>query len=64
MSSEGLGFRLNNFATSYNTSGAITMILLIMFLMMALTAVADRIDARVMRWGPADREAEGMVPTA
>jgi ABC-type nitrate/sulfonate/bicarbonate transport system permease component len=40
MSSRGLGFRLNNFATSYNTSGAITMILLMMLLMMALSAVA------------------------
>ena len=40
------------------------MILLMMFLMMALTAVADRIDVRVMRWRPADREAGGMVPKA
>jgi NitT/TauT family transport system permease protein len=64
VSSEGLGFRLNNYATSYNTSGALAMILIMMFLMMALTAVADRIDTRVMRWRPADREAGGMVPKA
>ena len=61
VSSEGLGFRLNGYATAYNTSGAITMILVMMFLMMALTAVADRIDARVMRWRPSDREAGGVA---
>jgi ABC-type nitrate/sulfonate/bicarbonate transport system permease component len=60
VSSEGLGFRLNGYATAYNTSGAIAMILIMMFLMMALTAVADLIDARIMRWRPSDREAGGM----
>jgi len=61
VSSEGLGFRLNGYATGYNTTGAIAMILIMMFLMMALTAVADRIDARVMRWRPSDREAGGVA---
>jgi NitT/TauT family transport system permease protein len=61
VSSEGLGFRLNQYATAYNTSGAIAMILIMMFLMMALTAIADLIDARVMRWRPTDREAGGMA---
>ena len=61
VSSQGLGFRLNGYATAYNTSGAIAMILIMMFLMMALTAVADRIDARVMRWRPAEREAGGVA---
>jgi len=64
VSSKGLGFRLNSYATSYNTSGAITMILLMMLLMMALTAVADLVDARVMRWRPSDREAGGLGPRA
>jgi NitT/TauT family transport system permease protein len=64
VSAKGLGFRLNGYATAYNTSGAITMILLMMFLMMALTAVADLVDARVMRWRPSDREAGGVVPKA
>lgn len=64
VSSKGLGYRLNSYATAYNTSGAITMILLMMFLMMALTAVADLVDARVMRWRPSDREAGGVVPKA
>ena len=64
VSSKGLGFRLNSYATSYNTSGAITMILLMMLLMMALTAVADLVDARVMRWRPSDREAGGVAPKA
>jgi NitT/TauT family transport system permease protein len=61
VSSEGLGFRLNGYATAYNTSGAIAMILIMMFLMMALTLLADLIDARVMRWRPSDREAGGMA---
>jgi NitT/TauT family transport system permease protein len=64
VSSQGLGYRLNSYATQYNTSGAITMILIMMFLMMALTAVADRIDARILRWRPSDREAGGVVPKA
>jgi NitT/TauT family transport system permease protein len=64
VSSQGLGYRLNSYATQYNTSGAITMILIMMVLMMALTAVADRIDARILRWRPSDREAGGVVPKA
>ena len=59
-----IGYRLNSYATQYNTAGAITMILMMMFLMMALTAVADRIDARLLRWRPSDREAGGVVPKA
>jgi NitT/TauT family transport system permease protein len=64
VSSQGLGYRLNFYATQYNTAGAITMILIMMFLMMLLTAVADRVDARLMRWRPSDREAGGVVPKA
>jgi NitT/TauT family transport system permease protein len=64
VSSQGLGYRLNFYATQYNTAGAITMILIMMFLMMLFTAVADRIDARVLRWRPSDRESGGVVPKA
>lgn len=64
VSSQGLGYRLNSYATAYNTAGAITIILLMMFLMMALTTVADRIDARLMRWRPSNREAGGVIPKA
>jgi len=64
VSSKGLGFRLNNYATQYNTAGAITMILIMMFLMMVLTTLADRIDARLLRWRPSNREAGGVVPKA
>lgn len=64
VSSQGLGYRLNFYSTQYNTAGAISMILIMMFLMMVLTAVADRIDARLLRWRPSDREAGGVVPKA
>ena len=64
MSSQGLGYRLNFYSTQYNTAGAISMILIMMFLMMVLTAIADRVDARLLRWRPSDREAGGVVPKA
>jgi NitT/TauT family transport system permease protein len=64
VSSQGLGYRLNFYSTQYNTAGAISMILIMMFLMMILTAIADRVDARLLRWRPSDREAGGVVPKA
>jgi NitT/TauT family transport system permease protein len=64
VSSQGLGYRLNFYSTQYNTAGAISMILIMMFLMMVLTAIADRVDARLLRWRPSDREAGGVVPKA
>ncbi len=52
VSSKGLGYRLNAYSTSYNTVGAISMILIMMIIMMALTAGLDRIESRLMRWRP------------
>jgi NitT/TauT family transport system permease protein len=52
VSSKGLGYRLNAYSTSYNTVGAISMIIVMMVLMMALTTALDRIEARLMRWRP------------
>jgi NitT/TauT family transport system permease protein len=52
VSSKGLGYRLNAYSTSYNTVGAISIIIIMMIIMMALTAGLDRIEARLMRWRP------------
>jgi NitT/TauT family transport system permease protein len=52
VSSHGLGYRLNAYSTSYNTVGAISMIIVMMILMMMLTAIVDRLEARIMRWRP------------
>lgn len=52
VSSHGLGYRLNAYSTSYNTVGAISMIIVMMILMMMLTAVVDRLEAKLMRWRP------------
>jgi NitT/TauT family transport system permease protein len=52
VSSKGLGYRLNAYSTSYNTVGAISMIIIMMIIMMALTAGLDRIETRLMRWRP------------
>lgn len=53
VSTHGLGYRLNAYSTSYNTVGAISMIIIMVILMMILTAIVDRIEARLMRWRPA-----------
>lgn len=52
VSSQGLGYRLNAYSTSYNTVGALSMIIIMMVLMMLLTAAVDRLEARLMRWRP------------
>jgi NitT/TauT family transport system permease protein len=52
VSTHGLGYRLNAYSTSYNTVGAISMIIIMVILMMVLTAIVDRIEARLMRWRP------------
>jgi NitT/TauT family transport system permease protein len=52
VSSKGLGYRLNAYSTSYNTVGAISMIIIMMVIMMILTTVLDRVEARLMRWRP------------
>ena len=52
VSSEGLGFRLNNYSTNYNINGAMAIIFLMMVLMLMLTTVTNAIEARVLRWRP------------
>jgi len=52
VSSQGLGYRLNAYSTSYNTVGAISMIIIMMIIMMVLTTALDRFEARLMRWRP------------
>jgi NitT/TauT family transport system permease protein len=59
VSSKGLGYRLNSYATAYNTTGAIAMILVMMLIMMILTAGADWVDGRLMAWRPSNTEAAG-----
>ncbi|MDB5806810.1 MAG: NitT/TauT family transport system permease protein [Betaproteobacteria bacterium] len=50
VSSVGLGYRLNAYATAYNTSAALGMIMIMMCLMMLLTWGANALDARLMGW--------------
>jgi NitT/TauT family transport system permease protein len=52
VSSRGLGYRLNTYSTSYNTVGAVSMIIIMMMLMMLLTAAIDRLESKLMRWRP------------
>lgn len=52
VSSHGLGYRLNAYSTSYNTVGAVSMIIIMMMLMMLLTTLVDRLEAKLMRWRP------------
>ena len=64
VSSKGLGYRLNHYSTVYDMTGAITMIIIMMIIMMGLTVIADWADARIMRWRPKDREAGGTIARA
>lgn len=50
--SKGLGYRLNVFTATYDITGAMTVILIIMLLMTMLTEVMNRIEAKVLRWRP------------
>lgn len=52
VASEGLGYRLNQYTTSYDTTGGIAMILLMMLIMMVLTSISDRIESWLLRWRP------------
>jgi len=52
VSSQGLGYRLNLYSTSYDTTGAMSMIVIMMVLTMLLTAGFDRIEAWLLRWRP------------
>jgi NitT/TauT family transport system permease protein len=63
VASEGLGYRLNQYSTSYDTTGGISMIFLMMLIMMALMAVADAIESRLLRWRP-KADSAGATPRA
>jgi NitT/TauT family transport system permease protein len=52
VSSQGLGFRLNAYSTSYNITGAMAIVFLMMVLMLALTAITNAVEARALRWRP------------
>lgn len=53
VSSHGLGYRLNLYATSYNTAGAMAMIMIMMAITMLLGAAFERLEAYLLRWRPA-----------
>jgi NitT/TauT family transport system permease protein len=61
VASVGLGYRLNSYATSYNTTGAIGMIIVMMLIMMGLTGVAGAVDRRLMAWRPSNDEASAAL---
>jgi NitT/TauT family transport system permease protein len=52
VSSQGLGYRLNAYSTSYNITGALAIVFLMMVVMLVLTATTNAIEARVLRWRP------------
>jgi NitT/TauT family transport system permease protein len=52
VSSQGLGYRLNRYSTSYNITGALAIVFLMMSIMLVLTAITNAIEARVLRWRP------------
>jgi NitT/TauT family transport system permease protein len=53
VSSRGLGYRLNFYSTSYNTTGALTMIGIMMLVTLVLTTAFDWLERHLMRWRPA-----------
>lgn len=59
VASSGLGYRLNGYATAYNMTGAIAIILVMMLVMMGLTALADWLDRRIMSWRPSNSDTAG-----
>jgi NitT/TauT family transport system permease protein len=52
VSSQGLGYRLNAYSTSYNITGALAIVFLMMLIMLVLTAATNAVEARVLRWRP------------
>ncbi|WP_431835383.1 ABC transporter permease [Enterobacter ludwigii] len=50
--SAGIGYRLNMFTTTYNITGAMTVILLIMVLMTLLNEIMNRFEEKLLRWRP------------
>jgi|APFre7841882724_1041349.scaffolds.fasta_scaffold116389_1 NitT/TauT family transport system permease protein len=50
--SVGLGFRLNMYSTTYNTTGTMAMLFVMMALMMLLNSAMIRIERKLLRWKP------------
>jgi NitT/TauT family transport system permease protein len=50
--SMGLGYRLNMYATTYNTAGTMAMLFVMMACMMLLNGAMIRIERRLLRWKP------------
>lgn len=50
--SKGLGYRLNMYTTTYNTTGAMAILLIMMACMMMLNELMNRFESRVLRWRP------------
>ena len=50
--SEGLGYRLNMYSTTYNTTGTMAMLFVMMALMMSLNSAMIRIERKLLRWKP------------
>ena len=51
-SSAGLGYRLNFYSTSYNTTGTFAMLFVMMACMMMLNSAMEWAERRVLRWRP------------
>ena len=62
VSSAGLGYRLNTYSNAYNMTGALAIVFFMMLLMLALTAITNAIEARLLRWRP--RSAAEKVATS
>lgn len=50
--SVGLGYRLNMYSTTYNTTGTMAMLFVMMALMMLLNSAMIRIERKLLRWKP------------
>lgn len=50
--SVGLGYRLNQYSTTYNTTGTMAMLFVMMAMMMFLNGVMIRIERVLLRWKP------------
>jgi NitT/TauT family transport system permease protein len=50
--SQGLGYRLNQYSTTYNTTGTMAMLFVMMALMMGLNSAMIRIERKLLRWKP------------
>ena len=48
----GLGYRLNFYTTSYNTSGTFAMLFVLMAFMMTLNTAVNAVERRVLKWRP------------